>query len=386
VKPKSILHIASYYSGQRLYRNLIFSLNRHDIAQYVFVPVRSKEEVGKFQINDVDNVGFYYANILKPYHRFFYYTKIRRSFSALQQGVDLSRIGFVHAHSLFSDGGVALKVKRKFNIPYIVAVRNTDLNVFFKLMPHLRQFGLKILLEAESVVFINPSYKEQLLERYVPDIYKDVIRQKSICIPNGVDDFWHINPGTPKVFKGEVGRLAILYVGSFIPRKNVPLVINMALELNKRYDVTLTIVGGGGNGKVQKEDKTTRYAIELASKAGLSIELAGRVEDLSQLRLYYQSNDIFVMPSYGETFGLVYIEALTQGTPIIYAANEGVDGFFYDGQVGRAIHKFSVDELVHAVEFVLEDYKNISKRCLHATYDYQWRVISKQYLALYKIL
>jgi glycosyltransferase involved in cell wall biosynthesis len=51
----------------------------------------------------------------------------------------------------------------------------------------------------------------------------------------------------------------------------------------------------------------------------------------------YRNSDIFIMPSYNETFGLVYIEAMSQGLPIIYTQNEGVDGYFKEGSVGYSV-------------------------------------------------
>lgn len=47
-----------------------------------------------------------------------------------------------------------------------------------------------------------------------------------------------------------------------------------------------------------------------------------------QLREAFSISDIFVMPSKPETFGLVYVEALSQGLPILYAKGEGFDGYF----------------------------------------------------------
>ena len=49
-------------------------------------------------------------------------------------------------------------------------------------------------------------------------------------------------------------------------------------------------------------------------------------------------NDLFIMPSLNETFGLVFIEALTQNLPIIYTIHEGVYGYFEDNKYGVAVN------------------------------------------------
>lgn len=56
-------------------------------------------------------------------------------------------------------------------------------------MTHLRGLGNKILMEAESIVFLSKPYKDYLIERYVKEKYKDLILRKSYVIPSGIDNF-----------------------------------------------------------------------------------------------------------------------------------------------------------------------------------------------------
>src|SRR5690606_33454158 len=100
-----LLHICSYYSGQKLYSNLFREISCHQIDQEVYVPVRSSVEIGRYEINDVHNIKFHYANILKPWHRFLYFSKISKSYRTLIGSTDVSKFKLVHAHCLFSDGG-----------------------------------------------------------------------------------------------------------------------------------------------------------------------------------------------------------------------------------------------------------------------------------------
>ncbi|KUO49310.1 MAG: hypothetical protein APF76_16030 [Desulfitibacter sp. BRH_c19] len=70
----------------------------------------------------------------------------------------------VHAHSLFSNGYIALNLKRKFGKPYIVAVRNTDVNIFFKYMIHLRRLGVQILENADRIIFLSKAYRDKVMK------------------------------------------------------------------------------------------------------------------------------------------------------------------------------------------------------------------------------
>ena len=129
---KHILHICSGYSQQKLYRELILELSKNGIKQTVYVPVRSVSEIGKYDITGIGNVKVIYSHILFNKHRLLYYLKIRTVLADIEKHVYLNAIDIVHAHFLFSDGGVAYKIKSKYSIPYLATIRNTDVNVFFK--------------------------------------------------------------------------------------------------------------------------------------------------------------------------------------------------------------------------------------------------------------
>src|SRR5690606_5020194 len=141
----------------------------------------------------------------------------------------------------------------KYNIPFIVSIRSTDINVFYKYLIHQRSFGVRILKQAKQIVLISASYRARLLE--LPSIKKmqlDVVNKLSV-IPNGVAPFWISNsverlrltvPAT-KEFK-------ILYVGKFNRGKNVVNLLRAIDELNANqsklgFRFKVLIVGGGGN-------------------------------------------------------------------------------------------------------------------------------------------
>ena len=52
------------------------------------------------------------------------------------------------------------------------------------------------------------------------------------------------------------------------------------------------------------------------------------------------------MPSFPETFGLVYVEAMSQGLPIIYTKGQGIDGYFEDGKVGYPVNTKDSNDIV----------------------------------------
>ncbi len=87
----------------------------------------------------------------------------------------------------------------------------------------------------------------------------------------------------------------------------------------------------------------------------------------------YRNSDIFIMPSKPQTFGLVYVEALTQGLPIIYGKGQGFDGYFDEGVVGYHAEAFDISDIANAIESVIANYTklthNISQLNLQASFE-----------------
>ena len=74
----------------------------------------------------------------------------------------------IHAYTLFTDGNVARTLSKKYGVPYVVAIRDTDVNDFFRYRPYLIKLGSQIMKDASAVFFLSESYKRIVLEKYVP--------------------------------------------------------------------------------------------------------------------------------------------------------------------------------------------------------------------------
>src|SRR5699024_12238501 len=82
-------------------------------------------------------------------------------------------------------------------------------------------------------------------------------------------------------------------------------------------------------GKIVEKD----YAEQINKKGQGLVTIHSPVE-VNELISIYRENDIFIMPSFSETFGLVYPEAMSQGLPVLYTKGQGFDGQYEDGYVG----------------------------------------------------
>jgi len=370
-----VLHICSDYSKQTLYRELIIELSKKGIKQTVYVPVRSISEVGKYDIAGIENVKVIYSHILFFKHRLLYQVKIKTIFTDIVKKVNLKNIEIVHAHFLFSDGGVAYKIKAKYSIPYIVAIRNTDVNVFFKYMLHLRAFGREIIKASKKIVFITPAYQSLLVKRYVLGKFSNRVIDASI-VPNGLSPVW-LEESMFNCAQTLVP-LKLLYVGDFSRNKNVIKLIKVIKNFSKRIDVELTLAGGGGNDHERLLNLLQRKEFKFA-------KYIGRVEGIRAMKQLYNQHHIFIMISKFETFGLVYLEAMSQGLPVVHTAGQGIDGYFKDSSFALPVNPNSERDVVNAIQSILNNYEIASREARVVSKSFLWDEIANSYLKIYNL-
>ena len=367
-----VLHIASYFSGSRLYVNLISHIEALGIEQIVYSPVRTENEA-RYNPDSIQGVPKSIRHVLKPYHRIFYRRKIQIVYQDLSGQIDLSGIGLIHAHTLYSDGGVALRLRKKHQIPYLVAVRNTDLNLFAKFRPDLLRMRNRILENARRIVVLSPAYADRL-ERLIGHKRSGRIMPKVTVVPNGIDAQWFDAPA--RVPTASYPK-RLLYVGKFTRDKNVLRLIEATATLAKQIPLRLTIVGGTGaqENAVLHKIRSGRYPF---------LTYVGPIDDSDELRQLYREHDIYVMPSKHESFGLTYIEALSQGLPILYSRREGVDGYFADTSVGQAANPNSTTNITAKLRLLLSGDGTNSARCRIEATRFQWPAIAQEYERIYR--
>jgi len=361
-----ILQIANDYLNTNLYNELFDALSKVKTENHVYIPVN---------VELVKKIKIYNNTIISPcftkIDRFLFFTKQKKMFRDVTQKLAINEFDVIHAHTLFSGGYLAYQLNKKYNIPYIVAVRNTDINVFFKYMIHLRSTGINILRNASSVVFLSPAYRERLINHYVPRKLREEIFKKSIVIPNGIDDYWLENKYYREI-SPEGKKLKLIFVGSITPNKGIEVSVKACeLLIEEGYDIEFTMIG-------KVECKAYKKMIE-SSNFIRHIDYSPKEVIIEHMR----KADIFIMPSKHETFGLVYAEAMSQGLPVIYTEGEGFDGQFPEGEVGFHVSTNDPKEIVEAIYKIMNDYVNISDRCVKKVERFNWDMIAQNLLNLY---
>lgn len=382
-----ILHISNSYGGTKVYENLYTQLDKLGVRQTVFVPLNAANHsrVGNQMIDfQTEGSKIIYSTVLKPRHRFLYMDKINTIVKDLKKTVDLSRIDAIHASTLCLDGAVAYKLHQETGIPYMCAIRNTDVNNYYKVFKWRKGFFSKILEAASKIIFISPKYKENFLSEIIPGSVRKKIEEMVMVIPNGVSDVFLANKSTEhKTFEGE---LNLIFVAAFYKGKGLVETIQ-ATELlrEKDYKITLNAIGKGLPNRPHDSEYEAQVDALAKGKDWIKTQTFKKPEEIiTEMR---QAN-AFVMVSKPETFGLVYVEALSQHLPIIYAQGQGFDGYFSDGFVGYPAEAGNAENIAEKIESLMKNYSTIvaNVESLNLDEDFDWSNIGKKYLNIYKTL
>ena len=375
-----VLHICNGFVGSKVHTQLYQRLDNVVDCQTIYSAIYPSDK-GRNTFC-ADHTRIVLAPILRQFYRPLYHVKKWVMTRSICHNVNVSEYDCIHAVTLFTDGVQAYEMYRRYGKPYILAVRNTDLNLFLEKCPYAWGLGKKALLNASKIVFISKAMMESFARHKVIAPIVDKIQDKFICIPNGVDEYWHNHiEHSMKLGKN------VLYVGDFSLNKNVARVIEAVANLSKEpgyENIHLNLVGGGKSRNSIKGagQKGNDLVLELIEKNKELITFHGPIYNKDKLREEYAANDVFVMPSHHETFGLVYIEALSQNLPVVYTKGQGIDGLF-GAEVGIGVNPMSVDEIKDAIKCILDNRKNYSNEKVDFSW-FDWKHIAGRYKAIYE--
>ncbi|WP_299523664.1 glycosyltransferase family 4 protein [Winogradskyella sp.] len=366
------LHICNDLLGSKVHENLYFNLQNLGNSQTLYYPLR-KNKIQKVEaLNDDLKNLLLISKPLNTSHRLFFRKKINHLFKDLKEQVDFSQYNIAHATTLFSDGAVALRIWKQYGVPYIVAIRGTDVNLFLKYRFDLYPLAKEIICNAKQLVFISDSLKKNFINsKFIATLNHYKIPNCQVIV-NGLDPFWIQNTNKKKNLKRPT---KFLYIGKFNANKNVLRLVHAFLKINREHkNLELNLVGHGGN-----QEKAIK---KIAIKNEHCINFHGPIYDKKELQQMYLANDVFVMTSISETFGLVYVEALTQGLPILFTENQGIDGTFKE-RVGEAVNPKSINSIQQGLGKLFKNYHEYEIDKIDFS-KFSWNRIAKTYHDLYQ--
>lgn len=301
----------------------------------------------------------------------------------------------VHSHYWMS-GLAALELKQDWQVPVahmfhtLVMMKNRVAQSPEEMEGEYRLEGERtVLKQADRIIAATPAELAQLQWLYQADARHIVV------IPPGVDPhrFYPIPPDEAKEYIGvpPCGRM-LLFVGRVEPLKGMDVLID-AIALMRQRGVMertpfcLAVIGGDPHADSQQMSAEMARIQALCEQFGLQdlvVFLGKRSQDT--LPYYYSAAEAVVVPSHYESFGMVALEAMACGTPVVASQVGGLAYLVQDGLTGYTVPVDEPQILADRLETLLGDEtlrKRMGEQAVTAASDYAWERIAGRLMALY---
>ncbi len=247
----------------------------------------------------------------------------------------------------------------------------------------------QVLRRADRIVVATIAELTQLRFLYKAN------QSKLVIIPPGVDvsHFYPIPSDEAKVYVGlKPEDRMVLFVGRIEPLKGVDTLIEAmsCVQLKEERPVHLAIIGGDPAASPQEMSAEMARLQKLCDDlaVGQTVVFLGK-RDQDKLPYYYSAAQLLVMPSHYESFGMVALEAMACGTPVIASEVGGLAYLVRDGETGFTIPDQEPEALCEKISWLLRDHNlhaTMSQRAVEYAQDYAWEKIAKQIVDLYRSL
>jgi glycosyltransferase involved in cell wall biosynthesis len=288
------------------------------------------------------------------------------------------KINLVHAHWILPQGLVASVLRWWFKVPVVLTAHGGDAFAFQRGLP--RQIK-KACLKASVACTVNSRYTQKVIQEGDVQCPVDLI-------PMGVDTV-AFSPAEPSCdlrkslgIEGEM----VLFVGRLVEKKGARFLVDAWPAVRKQFPKAVLVMVGEG---VLRSELESRVA---ALGVGNSIRFTGRLSN-EILPDYYRSADLFVGPSIvdqaGDTEGLgvVFLEAMATGTPVVGTAAGGSSDLLQHERTGLVVHPNDSGQLAEAILRLLKDSQ--LRRSLSETareqivYSYSWGQVASGFSSLF---
>ncbi|MBL8106156.1 MAG: glycosyltransferase [Anaerolineales bacterium] len=247
----------------------------------------------------------------------------------------------------------------------------------------------QVLRRVDRVIVATIAELTQLRFLYKADA------KKLVVIPPGVDvsHFYPIPADEARSYIGlKPEDRMILFVGRIEPLKGVDTLLEAmsCLQMKESRPVHLAIIGGDPAASPEMMNAEMARLKNLCEVLGLdqSVVFLG-VRDQDKLPYYYSAAEVVVMPSHYESFGMVALEAMACGAPVIASEVGGLAYLVRDGETGFTIPAEEPETLCEKLSWLLNDaelHAKMSAQAAAYAQDYAWEKIAKQIVDVYEEL
>lgn len=340
-----VLIIPSWYPTEEnkilgiFFKEQAIALKKHGYEVTVLFPeirtMRSYSSSWKqgIQITEEDGLKVYRYKTYNPLparvpysNAFLFYSRLKKLYKemVLKDG----KPDIIHAHSALWGGWAAAKIAKEEKIPFVVTEHSSKL-VRDLLKPYEKKELANTLNHSDRIISVGPSLKKEMQKYTDKHIFE---------IPNIVD---YKAFQTSFHLKKQKDRFRFLSLAFLTPNKGMDNLIKSFANGYKGKDAEL-VIGGDG----QQKDELVSLAKELGVED--QVRFLGRL-DRQQVITEMQNCDVFVLASKFETFGVVLIEALAAGKPVISTRSGGPESIVNEKN-GILVPVDDIEELSKAMQ------------------------------------
>ena len=291
-----------------------------------------------------DGIKVLYPRYLSFPRAWFYASSGKRMHQGIKNVVARIHQSFpfdlIHAHVALPDGNAGMRLAQDYGRPLVITIHGQDLQHTVDRDTACRRAVARAVEVASRTVLVSNKLR-QLAVRHFGQTNTYAV------IPNGVDPRSVVSCAQARTSQHS-RELVLLSVSNLVQTKGLDLNLRALQRLIGEYpDLRYQIVGGGS------EESKLRT---LTKKLGLesSVEFLGRLPH-SQVMKQMAACDVFTLPSWNEGFGVVYLEAMASGRPVIGCAGEGIEDFVEHGKSGLLVKPRDIDSLVTALDYLLSN-------------------------------
>jgi len=247
----------------------------------------------------------------------------------------------------------------------------------------------RVIARADQIIAATLAERTQLQYLYKAN------RRKITIIPPGVDTshFYPIPMDEAREYLGvDPNNKLVLFVGRIEPLKGLDTLIR-AISWRRTFNpgqVTLAVVGGDPNVSPQEMTAEMTRIQKLCDDLCMGrmvVFLGKRAQET--LPYYYSAADVLVMPSHYESFGMVALEAMACGTPVIASQVGGLAFLIKDGETGYHVPDQDPKALCEKLLILLNDSRQretMGLRAAEYAKDYAWANVATQVMEVYESL
>ena len=255
----------------------------------------------------------------------------------------------VHSHYWLS-AWVGRELSQAINVPHVVTFHTLSLIKMQSRAGEIEQterpvVEAEVMATADHIIAFSPHERDAMARLYGADA------RKVSLVPCGVDleVFRPLDQKSVRSRLGLNGEKILLYVGRVEPIKGLDLLVETAAQMDSAEGVRMMVVGADVNG-----DREMDRVKQLAKERDLEdkIDFVGQV-DHDDLPLYYNAADVCVVPSYYESFGLVALESMACGTPVVATRVGGLSTIIHHGRTGYLKSWRCPEAFANSVEMII---------------------------------